>query len=385
MTTSYLEKVARVADRFDQITQQMADPFVAADFSQLNELDRERQEIDELAQTYRRYQEVERQLADNRVLLEDGDEELRAMAELEMAALTSEQEALDRQLKTLLLPKDPRDDKNVIVEIHAGTGGEEAGLFAAELYRMYLRWADAHRLKSEELSLNETGLGGIKEAIFAVKGKGAYSKLKYESGVHRVQRVPVTESQGRIHTSAATVAVLPEADEIDVQVNDNDIRIDVFRSSGPGGQSVNTTDSAVRLTHIPTGIVIACQDEKSQLQNKLKAMRIIRTRLYEVVEQKRLDEQGAAGGSEIGSGDRSEKIETGRREPPAADPRERRERLLPEDRPRRGPEEEQGGGEGEEDLRGARHGDSQPRPCGRRRPPCCSRRRTPRRRRDRRP
>lgn len=302
------DRIHKLSERYDEINQMMADPEIIADFARINELNQERYELEELVNAYQRYEIVQQQLEENQTLLDDP--EMAELAEAEIESLKAESEQLHATMMRMLIPKDPKDDKNVIVEIRAGTGGEEAGLFAYELYRLYLRWAENHRFKTELLSQSETGIGGIKEATFAVKGKGAYSKLKYESGVHRVQRVPVTESSGRIHTSAATVAVLPEADEVDVQVNDSDIQITVTRASGPGGQGVNTTDSAVRLIHLPTGIVIECQDERSQLQNKAKAMRILRAKLFEMEVQRQHDEITASRRSQVGSGDRSEKIRT---------------------------------------------------------------------------
>ena len=305
------EQLSRVEERFEELDRLMSDPDVLSDFARVLELAQERSNLEELVGAFRQYQDLQNQLADSRVLLaESEDPELAELAALEIAELEPQTAKIEEELRRMLLPKDRNDDKNVIVEIRAGAGGDEAGLFAADLLRMYTRWADDHKFKTDIMSASETGVGGIKEAILEVRGSGAYSRLKYESGVHRVQRVPTTESQGRVHTSTATVAVLPEAEDVEIEVNAHELKVDVFRSSGPGGQSVNTTDSAVRVTHLPTGLVISCQDEKSQLQNKLKAIRILKTKLYDLEMQRQLDDMGAARRSQVGSGDRSEKIRT---------------------------------------------------------------------------
>ena len=306
-----LEKLAGVEKRYDELNLQISDPAVIADYNRLRETGQERTSLEPIVHAYHEYREALRQRDEAQYLAaSETDIDLKALAEEEVIHLQEQIAQMESHLKELLVPKDPRDDRNVIVEIRAGTGGDEAGIFAADLYRMYSRYAENHGWKSELLSSNETGVGGFKEVIFMVKGKGAYSRLKYESGVHRVQRVPVTESQGRIHTSTATVAVLPEVDEVEVDIPDKDIEIDVYKSQGAGGQNVQKNATAVRIHHLPTGIIVQCQDERSQLQNRLRAMSILRARLYELEQEKQLSEQTATRRSQVGTGERSEKIRT---------------------------------------------------------------------------
>ena len=297
--------------RFEEIMNELSEPDVANDANRFRKLMKEQSDLTPLVETYKLYKQNKQNIEESLALLEEEtDEELRELAKEELNESKMQVEELENKLKILLLPKDPNDDKNVIVEIRAGAGGEEAALFAAELYRMYVHYAEAHRWKVETMEVDDTGIGGMKSVNFMVTGQGAYSVLKYESGVHRVQRVPETESGGRIHTSTASVAVMPEAEEVDVQIDDKDIRIDVMRASGNGGQCVNTTDSAVRLTHYPTGIVVYSQTEKSQLQNKAKAFALLRAKLYDIEQQKAHDAEAELRKSQIGTGDRSEKIRT---------------------------------------------------------------------------
>lgn len=302
------EKLQGIIDRYEEIEHQLTQ--VGEDYTAAIELSKERAEIEPLVTRVREYQQTLEKIEDTQSLLDSDDEEMRTLAEMELETLQSRRDALEDELKSMLVPKDPRDKRNVIMEIRAGTGGDEAGLFAADLFRMYSRYAERQGWKTEILSLHETGIGGIKEANFLIKGKGAYSRLKYESGVHRVQRVPETESQGRIHTSTITVAVLAEVDDVEIEIPESDISIDVYKSAGAGGQNVQKNSTAVRITHLPTGMVVACQDERSQLQNKTRAMSILKARLYEMEEQKRQDEEDATRRSQIGSGERSEKIRT---------------------------------------------------------------------------
>jgi peptide chain release factor 1 len=306
-----LEKLAGIEKRYDELNVLMTDPAVIADYTRLRETGQERTSLEPIVHAYHDYRDALRHLGEAQAMAaSETDADLKAMADEEVADLQEQIARMESNIKVLLVPKDPRDDKNVIVEIRAGTGGDEAGIFAADLFRMYSRFAENHNWKSELLSSNETGVGGFKEVIFMVKGKGAYSKMKYESGVHRVQRVPVTESQGRIHTSTATVAVLPEVNEVEIDIPDKDIEIDVYKSAGAGGQNVQKNATAVRIHHLPTGMIVQCQDERSQLQNRLRALSILRARLYELEQEKQLSEQGAARRAQVGTGERSEKIRT---------------------------------------------------------------------------